>query len=214
MRSMCIIIGCFKDWEAMEIANEDQRTDEDPETMPGYGNTEQQRMKNRVFHGFYPGAIESVGSPLLWRGAMNEKSGHKWIGRYLHHLQDTFSHAGFTDDKWGHSPVNLFSGNGEYGDHANDKTASDPSKAMRMAGATWKALVEYARATGCNCNPKWDNAWAKQIIDFINMDTANPRSSTIDAFVSSVDNPGLGDPVALKKKRRILGLPDRYSGEW
>jgi len=206
--------GCFKDWEAMEIANEDQRTDEDPETRPQYGNTEQQRMKNRVFHGFYPGAIEGIGSPLLWRGAMNEKSGHKWIGRYLHHLQDTYSHAGFTDDKWGHSPVNVLSGNGEYGDHGNDKTSSDPSKAMRMAGATWKALVEYARAKGCNCNPKWDNAWAKQIIDFINVDTANPRSSTIDAFVSSVDNPGLGDPIALTKKRRILGLRDRYSGEW
>src|SRR5260370_7024494 len=90
----------------MEIANEDQRTDEDPETMPGYGNTEQQRMKNRVFHGFYPGAIEGVGSPLLWRGAMNEKRGHKWIGRYLHHLPDTFNHAGFSSPKLSHSPPN------------------------------------------------------------------------------------------------------------
>jgi RHS repeat-associated protein len=206
--------GCFKEWEAMEIANEDQLTDENAETMPGPGMTDQQRTQNRVFHGFYPGAMEGVGSPLLWQGAMNETRGHRWIGRYVHHLQDTYSHEGYTDDRWGHSPLNVLSGNGEYGDHGNDKTASDPQKAMRMAGATWKALVEYARAKGCNCNPKWDNTWGNQISDFINVETINPRSSTIDAFVTSWDNPGLGDPAALTRKRRILGLRDRYSGEW
>ncbi|MFS8084927.1 MAG: RHS repeat-associated core domain-containing protein [Acidobacteriota bacterium] len=206
--------GCFKDWEAMEIANEDQRTDEDPSTSPGYGDTDQQRMQNRVFHALNEGAAEGIGSPLLWRGAMNETSGHKWIGRYLHYLQDTFSHAGYTDDTWGHSPPNAALGNGQYGDHYADKTASDPAKAMRMAGATWKALVEYAKAKKCNCNPKWDSAWGREIMNFINVKTANPRSSTIDAFVTAVDNPGLGDPAALMRKRRILKLRDRYSGEW
>jgi hypothetical protein len=83
-----------------------------------------------------------------------------------------------------------------------------------MAGATWNALVEYAKAKKCNCNPKWDDAWWKQISDFINVEAANPRSSTIDAYVTSMDNPGLGDPGALRTKRRILGLRDRYSGEW
>ncbi len=37
--------GCFKDWEAHEIANEDQRTDEDPNTRPGYGDTVRARRK-------------------------------------------------------------------------------------------------------------------------------------------------------------------------
>jgi RHS repeat-associated protein len=190
--------GCFKEWEAHEIANEDQRTDEDPDTRPGYGGTEQQRMQNRVFHSLHPGAAEGVGSALLWQGAMNESSGHQWIGRYLHYLQDTFSHAGYTDDVWGHSPL-------RGGNHSDDKTASDPAKAMRMAGATWKALVEYAKAKKCGCKPKWDNAWWKPINDFINVATDDPRWSTIDATERTLDNPGLGDPAALAHKRRILG---------
>ena len=171
-------------------------------------------MQNRFYHALSPSAREGVGSPLLWQGAMNESSGHQWIGRYLHYLQDTFSHAGYTDDTWGHSPPNAKFGNGQYGDHGVDKTVSDPAKAMRMAGATWKALVNYAKAKKCGCDPKWDNSWWKQISDFINVGTASPRSSTIDAWQRAVDNPGLGDPAALMRKRRILGLPDRYSGEW
>lgn len=206
--------GCFKDWAANDIANEDQGVDEDPQTMPGPGLSEQQRMQNRVFHSLSEGSAEGVGSSLLWRGAMNETSGHRWIGRYLHHLQDTFSHAGYTNDVWGHSPVNLIDGNGKYGDHDADKTASDPQKALRMAGATWQALVEYAKAKKCKCNPQWNSAWWNQVIDFINVDTANPHTSTIDALTPSLDNPGSGDPAALTRKRRILGLPDRYSGQW
>ena len=196
--------GCFKEWEAMDIANENQGTDEDTSTMPGYGDTDQQRMQNRVFHALHEGAAEGVGSPLLWQGAMNESNGHQWIGRYLHYLQDTFSHGGYHSDEYGHLT----------GTHEVDKTASDPQKALRMAGATWKALVDYARAKGCNCNPRWDQSWWNQVIDFINVPTNNPRGSTIDAIISSWDNPGVGDPAALIKKRRILGSPDRYSGEW
>jgi RHS repeat-associated protein len=205
--------GCFKDWEAHEIANEDQKTDENPQTRPGYGNTEQQQMQNRVFHALHPGAREGIGSPLLWRGAMNESGGHQWIGRYLHYLQDTFSHRDYTSDINGHSPLNVETG-GPWGDHSNDKTASDPRKARRMAGATWKALVEYGKAKKCNCTPKWDNSWWNQINDFIDVVTNDPRLSTIDAMERTLDNPGSGDPAALTRKRRILGLPDRYSGEW
>jgi RHS repeat-associated protein len=208
--------GCFKDWEAMDIANEDQATDENSNTKPGYGGTDQQRMQNRIFHDFTPSAAEGVGSPLLWQGAMNEQSdSHQWIGRYLHHLQDSFSHAGFTDDVVGHSPLNFspLSWTG-YGDHSTDKTASDPTRARRMAYATWDALVKYASAKHCNCSPKWDEALWKDIDDFINMATNHPRGSTIDAITSSSDNPGVGDPTALTQKRRILGLRDRYSGGW
>jgi RHS repeat-associated protein len=203
--------GCFKDWEAHEIANEDQGTDEDEHTRPGYGDTEQQRMQNRIYHALHPGAIEGVGSPLLWRGAMNETGGHKWIGRYLHYLQDTFSHAGYGNDVSGHSPLNARE---KWGDHSNDKTASDPARARRMAGATWQALVDYAKAKQCGCSPKWDASWWSQINDFIHLDTDYPRSSTIDALGQTLENPGFGDPAALIEKRRILGLLDRYSGEW
>jgi RHS repeat-associated protein len=207
--------GCFEEWEAHDIANEDQRTDEDPNTLPARGNTEKQRSQNRTFHALHPGAAPGVGSPLLWKGAMNQRNGHQWIGRYLHYLQDTFSHEGYHDDTWGHSPPNRISGDKQYGDHGVDKTASDPAKAMRMAGATWNALVEYGKAKkGCRCNPKWDDAWWKQSSDFINVETAYPRTSTIDALEQTLENPGWGDPGALQRKRRILGIPDRYSGQW
>lgn len=205
--------GCFKEWAAHDIANEDQRTDEDPNTMPGYGATEKQRMQNRVFHALHPGAAEGMGSPTLWRGAMNDANQHQGIGRYLHYLQDTFSHAGYTDDKRGHSPLNLRSG-GPWGDHSNDKTAYDMEKARRMTEGTWRALLQYAEAKNCNCNPSWDDSWWGQINEFLNVGTAVPRASTIDARERTFDNPGLGDPAALVRKRRILGLPDRYTGEW
>ncbi|HYR76513.1 MAG TPA: RHS repeat-associated core domain-containing protein [Pyrinomonadaceae bacterium] len=204
--------GCFQDWEAREIANEDQLTDENAETRPARGSTDMQRMRNRVFHGFFSGAREGVGSPLLWAGAMNEKSGHKWIGRYLHYLQDTFSHAGYTDDVWGHSPANV--GNGKYGDHATDKTAEDPSKAQRMIAAVWQALIEYGKAKHCDCAPRWDDSMWRTLNAFINVATDDPRWSTIDANRRAMDNPGLGDPAALAIKRRILGLRNRDTGAW
>jgi hypothetical protein len=45
------------------------------------------------------------------------------------------------------------------------------------------ALVKYAKAKKCNCNPQWDNSWWKQIDDFINVATDDPRGSTIDAII-------------------------------
>jgi RHS repeat-associated protein len=196
--------GCFSEADAQDIANEDQKTDEDSSTSPAKGDTDQQRMQNRVFHALHPGAAEGVGSPLLWQGAMNETSGHKWIGRYMHYLQDTFSHAGYTDDVWGHAK----------GTHSVDKTASDPAKAQRMAAAVWQALIKYAKAKHCKCDPKWDDSMWPTLNDFINVATDNPKWSTIDATERALDNPGLGDPVALARKRRILGLNDRYTGQW
>jgi RHS repeat-associated protein len=207
--------GCFKDWEAHDIAHEDQQTDENSSTMPGPGTTEQQRIQNRMYHALSQDAAEGVGSRLLWQGAMNEANGHHvWIGRYLHYLQDTFSHAGYTDDTWGHTPLNVPLGSGDYGDHDTDKTAYDPPKARRMVGATWKALLDYAKAKKCGCQPRWDNSWWKEINEFINVLTDSPRSSTIDATQRGLANPSLGDPDALTRKRRILGLPDRSSGQW
>ena len=206
--------GCFKDWQANTIANEDQGTDEDSNTLPGLGDTEQQRMQNRVFHALHPGAGEGVGSKLLWQGAMNEAGGYRWLGRYLHYLQDTFSHSGYTNHTYGHSPLNMGLGNLVYGDHDTDKTAYDPVKARRMAGATWNALLEYAKAKKCGCNPRWDESWWNQLNNFINIATDSPRLSTIDARQREIANPGLGDPDALLRKRRALGLPDRYSGQW
>lgn len=205
--------GCFKDWVAHDIANEDQGTDENPDTLPAAGTTDKQRMQNRIYHGLTPGSAAGVGSSLLWQGALNETNGNVWIGRYLHHYQDSYSHDGYTNDVWGHSPLNALLG-GSYGDHAVDKTATDPAKAMRMAGGTWIALVKYAKAKGCTCNPKWTDEMSGQIWDFINVGTSYPRTSTIDAIGGTLDNPGLGDPDALMRKRRILGLPDRYSGQW
>jgi hypothetical protein len=36
-----------------------------------------------------------------------------------------------------------------------------------MAGATWKALVDYSKAKKCGCTPKWDHSWWSQIDEFI-----------------------------------------------
>src|SRR5207249_503587 len=96
--------GCFTDAEARDIANGDQRVDEDPETRPAFGGTERQRQINAFYHALHPGSHE----PYLnthWMIATTSPAGNLTaLGRYLHYLQDTFSHEGFTDPKWGHSP--------------------------------------------------------------------------------------------------------------
>jgi hypothetical protein len=207
--------GCFKPEEAQDIANEDQRTDENPETWPALGTTEKQQMQNAVFHALSEDAIEGVGSSFLWGAAMGELGTHGWIGRYLHYLQDTFSHAGYHDDITGHSPLNVLDNFWTgYGDHSSDKTAYDPPRARRMAYATWDALVKYALITKCKCDAEWDNIFWLYIDEFNKVTTNNPRGSAIDATKPALDNPGIGDPAALMRKRRILKLRERNTNEW
>src|SRR5207302_1345948 len=127
--------GCFDANEARLIADADQATDENTSTAPALGWTEQQRRQNQEYHDFQPGNYEGQFSPGLWQQAMDGPSNDVAFGRSLHFSQDSFSHSGYESDVYGHI----------FGLHYYDKTNSDVPRALRMAGATWKALNDYAK---------------------------------------------------------------------
>jgi RHS repeat-associated protein len=195
--------GCFGSKGANDIAEGDQGTDEpnEDDTLPGFNR----RGPNATYHALHPGASRGVGSNFLLSIAMRPASNSNLhFGRYLHYLQDTFSHEGYDDPKWGHAT----------GFHDVDKTATDVGKTLEMAKSTYQAMEYYAKLK-CNCNANpWDNSWDDQIRRFANVKTDSPSASTIDATERSLDNPGLGDPAALMRKRRILNLRDRVTGNW
>lgn len=122
------------------------------------------------------------------------------LGRYLHYLQDTFSHSGYESDTYGH----LFAL------HYYDKTNSDVPRAIRMAGATWKALNDYTKAKKCGCVGRWEYSWWEQVIAFSHESGANFGAlETIDS-AGELDNFGMRNhPLYLLRKIRILGLPLR-----
>jgi RHS repeat-associated protein len=87
--------GCFIPAEARLIADADQGTDEHPDTSPALGLNDKQRGQNRDYHAPHPSAQPGVGSPELWKEAMNGPTNYVGLGRHLHYLQDTFSHDGY-----------------------------------------------------------------------------------------------------------------------
>ena len=74
--------GCFSDDYSRQIAEGDQGTDEDPNTLPGQGRV----FQNEYYHALHNGAQQGVGSPLLLQNVNN--SNPKYFGQYLHYLQD------------------------------------------------------------------------------------------------------------------------------
>ncbi|HVI70243.1 MAG TPA: hypothetical protein VM656_02005, partial [Pyrinomonadaceae bacterium] len=192
--------GCFTPDEARLIAEGDQGTDENPDTLPGLGTDAKQQRQNRDYHALHPGSQEGQGSPDLWQQAMAGRTNYVGLGRYLHYLQDTFSHAGYHSDVYGHAGAL----------HYYDKTATDVPKAMRMAGATWKALNDFAKEKKCGCQGKFDPSWWGQVHDFAIEHGANfDALETIDSR-GEIDNFLLTNtPAYLEKKRRILGVPRR-----
>src|ERR1700738_971338 len=163
--------GCFTSAEAKLIAFSDQYTDENPDTAPGLGVRNfpgsdpnyAQQQKNMDSHALHPGSHQPY-LDRLWRkasaGDMRTVSGEiknlEGVGAYLHYLQDTFAHEGYTNPSWGHGLAT----------HYPDKTSSDVPKAMRMAGATWKALNDFAKSNKCGCQGKFENTWWKQVKQF------------------------------------------------
>ena len=144
--------GCFSDEEAREIANGDQGVDENPATRPGLGITERQRQVNAFYHALHPGSHQ----PYLDAHWMNATKGGRGnlpaLGIYLHYLQDTYSHAGFTDPVCGH---------GCFDWHYHDKTDSNVAKTVTMAQQTWYALIAFARdKRKCKCKDWPDASWA------------------------------------------------------
>jgi RHS repeat-associated protein len=192
--------GCFTAAEARLIADADQGTDENESTAPGPGLTERQRQQNRDYHDLQPGNHEGQGSPALWQQAMKGSTNYVGLGQYLHHLQDSFSHAGYESDTFGHAGAL----------HYYDKTASDVPKALRMAGATWKALNDYAEKKKCGCKGTWDASWWQQVVAFSKEHGANfDALETIDSN-GELDNFGMtNNPAYLLRKIAILGLRPR-----
>jgi RHS repeat-associated protein len=193
--------GCFTDAEAQLIAIANQYTDVDPTTAPDLGVFNfpgsdpdyGQQQRNMDFHGLHPGSHQPY-LQRLWRqataGNMSSVQGEidnlNGLGLYLHYLQDTFSHEGFTNPSWGH-----------WYSHGPDKTNSDVEKAMRMAGATWKALNDFAARNNCRCTGKFDNSWWQQVKQFMEA-SGGPFYREIS--LEELDN-----------KVRILGLTRRSS---
>jgi RHS repeat-associated protein len=178
--------GCFTDSEAREIANGDQGVDEDPDTRPAYGNTDRQRQVNAFYHALHPGSHQ----PYLdthWMITTTGKGGNLTaLGWYLHYLQDTFSHEGYTDPVCGH---------GCTVQHYPDKTENDVAQAQRMAAATWDALNKFARDKKCGCHGVWNPSWWPVINEFLNAPAGN-RLREINS-------------AELERKRLILAVPPR-----
>ena len=193
--------GCFTDAEARLIADADQATDENESTAPGPGWTAQQQEQNRKYHDLQPGNYEGQVSPQLWQEAMNGRTNYVGLGRHLHFLQDSFSHAGFTNDAWGHSPLSVFYGD-RGGTHTADKTNYDVERAMRMAGATWRSLNDYARKKKCGCHGELDPMAWKQVFDFVRL----PGGDDYTSMVNTIDE---NLPIYLQMKVRVLDVPWR-----
>ena len=200
--------GCFTDAQANEIAEGDQGTDEDPDTLPGAGRVAQ----NTVFHALHKGAVPGVGSQTLWDNSTKPTPSLKNFGRNLHYLQDTFSHEGFSDPANGHGPLGKkYDSPFDIGTHSYDKTASDPFKTINMAYSTWKAMKQQA-LQNCNCKGNdWDNNWFDQIRQFANVKVAHPAAADIEGEIAFGIKFGgiLGSPWAIKIKADILGVPMR-----
>jgi RHS repeat-associated protein len=180
---LALKMGCFSDAEARQIANGDQGVDENPETRPGLGNTQQQRDVNAFYHALHTGSHQPYFDAHWMNATMGRGGNLTGLGIYLHYLQDTFSHQGFTDPVCGHGCLDW---------HYPDKTDSDFAKTVRMAQETWYALNRFARETNrCGCKEWTDASW-KDVYDFAKA-SGGPDFREISA-------------QELEIKRRILGV--------
>lgn len=169
-----------------QIAEATQRVDEDAETKPRLGSNEGQRQINSDFHAFNPG---NNGNLTNLRNIAFRSAGTVGdLGRYLHYLQDSFSHRGFSSSLIGQAGSNgtdypLFGG------LVVDNTNHDVGKSAEMAGATWFAIRDWIRTKRCKCADQGDtnvHSWWPRVIQFLERDNSE-----------------------LETKRQILGVPLR-----
>jgi len=79
-----------------------------------------------------------------------------------------------------------------------------------MAGATWKALNDYARERKCGCKGKGDPSSWQQVIDFSRYNGANfDALETIDSKGELLNFGMTNNPIYLIRKIRVLDLEPR-----
>lgn len=185
--------GCFSEGDAREIAEGNQATDEEEDKYPGRGRS----GPNAVYHALHPNATAGTASPLLMYFALNPKPDNRRMGNALHYLQDSFSHEGYSDSYWGHAKAG----------HYYDKTNSDPEKAMRMAEATWDALMDFGRRKGCECNSSMDSA-TREAVDLFNRSPGANFGylNTIDSSGGYLDFGIVNPPIYMQNKKLALGI--------
>lgn len=160
--------GCFSPDQAKLIAEGNQKQDEDENFSPaqwhglvpdsleiGTEDGKRQRERHRKYHALTDrendeGNLAELLGPAL--KGVNEKScggGQKYrteqltnFGRYLHYLQDTFSHRDYTHPSYGHA----------LGGHSPDLPHNNVDKAMDMARKTYEVLARYGDKLKC-CTP-------------------------------------------------------------
>ena len=198
--------GCFGKEEARQIAEGNQQSDELPDRLPGLGN-----VANGSYHALSSGAAPGYGSShLQWRSNVHRSVYD--LGVSLHYLQDTFSHEGYSNSTFGHSPLSWFFDfpYGKWGTHSTDKTASDVEKTLRMAKYTYGALARFGREQcGCDSNP-WNQSVEDIVRRFAEVPTRFPNAADTEGNVfGNFSRKELADPQAVEGKRRILGVDRR-----
>jgi len=176
-------LSCLTAHEARLIAEADQSTDENDDTKPLPGLTPGHRKTNADSHAFNEGNEANLSA--LRTTAMGGGINYVAAGRYLHHLQDTYSHRGFHNPWYGQYGFNGYDVP-VLGGLVVDNTNHDLPKSEEMARATFFALYEFAKKKGCECKFAPLNSWWP----------------TVSAFLRANN----GD---LDNKRRILGVPLR-----
>lgn len=181
-------VGCFSNAMAQKLAFYTQEVDDDTKTWPAYGGTPEQRFKNEVYHALHPNDQQ----PYLDYHRNNamaygERGNLRYIGQYLHYLQDTYSHAGFTSRQIGHAfnfenliPPPL---------HIVDKTNYDVDKAMQMARDTFAELKRFAWDL-CRCKGSDDMSWENQVRKFAELPGGDPVTERVYSIEETKSVPG------------------------
>jgi RHS repeat-associated protein len=198
--------GCFSDAVARTIAEGDQRSDQDRDKKPGWGNKittgptgypmivpdAPQRRRNVLFHSFGTAAQNGARQAELVQLASAGGGDLFGFGTYLHFLQDSFSHRAFAgNDTWGQAT----------GGEAVDHTNNDAIKAMEMAHSTFGALREFGKRRGCRCDGDADWKVVQEFID-VGWDHSNPAAAVADFAWHVTD-------AQLRRKIEILKVPWR-----
>ena len=175
--------SCLSGNEARLLADADQSTDENSDTKPNPGWSIDQAQRNNDSHAFNLWVNSRLRE--LRDAAVCNAHNYVGMGRYLHFLQDTYSHAGFQSSMYGQ-----FGFNGVdfpvIGGFFVDNTNWHLERSDEMARNTFFAIYEFAKKKDCKCTFADIGTWWPQVAEFLK--------------ASNGDQEG---------KRRILDVPVR-----